>query len=122
MMASLFGHGRLKEGEHPTEEEKWLATAWNHAQLPVRLGQIDIARKMDDNCVRLAQHIQGMVKHRKVRSMVPVECNWLRPEENELMLCCGGASLLNPGPAGAGCVGLFGCSGNWVGRDYKLYG
>ncbi|KAF5207276.1 Tpr repeat-containing protein zip4, partial [Thalictrum thalictroides] len=36
----------LKEGEFPSEEAKWLATtAWNRAALPVRLGQIDVAKK-----------------------------------------------------------------------------
>ncbi|XWS31168.1 hypothetical protein CRYUN_Cryun23aG0053900 [Craigia yunnanensis] len=36
----------LKEGEYPTEEGTWLAmTAWNRADLPVRMGEIDVAKK-----------------------------------------------------------------------------
>ena len=36
----------LKDGEYPVEEGKWLATtAWNRAALPVKLGQIDVAKK-----------------------------------------------------------------------------
>ncbi|OVA11043.1 2-5-oligoadenylate synthetase [Macleaya cordata] len=51
----------LKEGEYPTEEGKWLAmTAWNRADLPVRLGLIDVARKWMRIGLDLAQHVPGM--------------------------------------------------------------
>ncbi|KAM1031573.1 hypothetical protein ACFX2C_035342 [Malus domestica] len=55
----------LKDGEYPTEEGKWLAmTAWNRASLPVRLGQIDVARKWMDVGLQLAKHVHGMETYR----------------------------------------------------------
>ncbi|KAK9993153.1 hypothetical protein SO802_022856 [Lithocarpus litseifolius] len=51
----------LKEGEYPTEEGKWLAmTAWNRAALPVRLGQIEMAKKWMNIGMELAKRIPGM--------------------------------------------------------------
>ncbi|XP_022771583.1 TPR repeat-containing protein ZIP4 [Durio zibethinus] len=51
----------LKEGEYPTEEGKWLAmTAWNRAALPVRMGQIDMAKKWMNAGLELARKVVGM--------------------------------------------------------------
>ncbi|XVE72648.1 hypothetical protein DITRI_Ditri11bG0054900 [Diplodiscus trichospermus] len=51
----------LKEGEYPTEEGKWLAmTAWNRAALPVRMGQIDVAKKWMNAGLELARKVIGM--------------------------------------------------------------
>ncbi|KAK8565118.1 hypothetical protein V6N12_058693 [Hibiscus sabdariffa] len=51
----------LKEGEYPTEEGKWLAmTAWNRAAIPVRMGQIDVAKKWMDAGLELARKVAGM--------------------------------------------------------------
>ncbi|KAI4329920.1 hypothetical protein MLD38_028250 [Melastoma candidum] len=48
----------LKEGEYPTDEGKWLVTtAWNRAAIPVRLGQIVVAKKWMD----LARELAGLV-------------------------------------------------------------
>ncbi|XP_026383962.1 uncharacterized protein LOC113279483 [Papaver somniferum] len=44
------------------------------------------------------------VRHRKVKQVVPKECFWEPPENNELMLYCDGAAQGNPGRAGAGVV------------------
>ncbi|OMO65416.1 Tetratricopeptide-like helical [Corchorus capsularis] len=51
----------LKEGEYPTEEGKWLAmTAWNQAALPVRMGQIDVAKKWMNVGLELAKKVARM--------------------------------------------------------------
>ncbi|KAE8663247.1 hypothetical protein F3Y22_tig00112989pilonHSYRG00032 [Hibiscus syriacus] len=51
----------LKEGEYPTEEGKWLAmTAWNRAAIPVRMEQIDVAKKWMDAGLELARKVAGM--------------------------------------------------------------
>ncbi|OMO59243.1 Tetratricopeptide-like helical [Corchorus olitorius] len=51
----------LKEGEYPTEEGKWLAmTAWNRAALPVRMGQIDVAKKWMNVGLELAKKVARM--------------------------------------------------------------
>ncbi|KAI3958667.1 hypothetical protein MKW98_030332 [Papaver atlanticum] len=55
----------LKEGEYPTEEGKWLAvTAWNRADMPVRLGQVIMARRWMVIGLDLAQHVQGMLGYK----------------------------------------------------------
>lgn len=55
----------LKEGEYPIEEGKWLATtAWNRAALPVRLGQIDVAKKWMSIGLELAMHVPGMESYK----------------------------------------------------------
>ncbi|XP_010277800.1 PREDICTED: TPR repeat-containing protein ZIP4 [Nelumbo nucifera] len=55
----------LKEGEYPIEEGKWLViTAWNRAALPVRLGQVGVARRWMKIGLELAQYIPGMVGYR----------------------------------------------------------
>ncbi|KAI3802043.1 hypothetical protein L1987_30167 [Smallanthus sonchifolius] len=51
----------LKAGEYPVEEGKWLAmTAWNRADLPVRLGQVVEAKKWMDMGLELAGRVAGM--------------------------------------------------------------
>lgn len=51
----------LKAGEYPLEEGKWLAmTAWNRAALPVRLGQVEAARKWMSIGLDLAGKVPGM--------------------------------------------------------------
>lgn len=51
----------LKDGEYPNEEGKWLTTtAWNRAALPMRLGQIDVAKKWMNVGLELAKHVPGM--------------------------------------------------------------
>lgn len=55
----------LKDSVYPTEEGKWLAmTAWNRASVPVRLGQIDAARKWMDVGMQLAKQVSGMETYR----------------------------------------------------------
>lgn len=55
----------LKDGEYPVEEGKWLAmTAWNRAALPVRLGQIDVAKKWMSVGLGLATHVPGMESYK----------------------------------------------------------
>ncbi|XP_057483125.1 TPR repeat-containing protein ZIP4-like [Actinidia eriantha] len=51
----------LKAGEYPVEEGKWLAmTAWNWAALPLRLGQVESARKWMSIGLELAGKVPGM--------------------------------------------------------------
>ncbi|KAF6164592.1 hypothetical protein GIB67_032820 [Kingdonia uniflora] len=51
----------LKAGEYPSEEGKWLAmTAWNRAAMPVRLGQIGIARRWMKIGLDMSQHVSDM--------------------------------------------------------------
>lgn len=55
----------LREGEYPIEEAKWLAmTAWNRAALPVKLGQIDSAKKWMNIGLELAMKVPGMHTYR----------------------------------------------------------
>lgn len=55
----------LKEDEYPNEEGKWLAmTAWNRAALPVRLGQVDAAKKWMNVGLELARKVFGMDTYR----------------------------------------------------------
>ncbi|XP_026378407.1 uncharacterized protein LOC113272825 [Papaver somniferum] len=44
------------------------------------------------------------VKHREVKQTMPVECFWIPPGRDELLLCCDGAAKENPGVAGAGVI------------------
>ncbi|KAK4419741.1 TPR repeat-containing protein ZIP4 [Sesamum alatum] len=51
----------LREGEYPIEEAKWLAmTAWNRAALPVKMGQIESAKKWMNIGMELATKVPGM--------------------------------------------------------------
>ncbi|KAM7262726.1 hypothetical protein ACFE04_000409 [Oxalis oulophora] len=55
----------LKEGDYPTEEGKWLAvTAWNRAALPVRLGQVDVAKKWMSIGLEIAKQVSGTETYR----------------------------------------------------------
>lgn len=55
----------LREGEYPTEEAKWLATtAWNQAAVPVKLGQIELAKKWMNIGLELAMKFQSMQTYR----------------------------------------------------------
>ncbi|PIN17480.1 hypothetical protein CDL12_09858 [Handroanthus impetiginosus] len=55
----------LREGEYPIEEAKWLAmTAWNRAALPVKMGQIDSAKKWMNIGLELAMKVPGMHTYR----------------------------------------------------------
>ncbi|XP_026410553.1 uncharacterized protein LOC113305765 [Papaver somniferum] len=42
------------------------------------------------------------VKHRSCKVSSPIEVRWCPPNQDEIMICCDGASLGNPGPAGTG--------------------
>ncbi|KMT10134.1 hypothetical protein BVRB_5g118970 isoform A [Beta vulgaris subsp. vulgaris] len=51
----------LREGEYPVAEGKWLATtSWNRAAVPVRLGQVDGAKKWMSLGLELAKKVPGM--------------------------------------------------------------
>ncbi|KAL0419400.1 UNVERIFIED_CONTAM: TPR repeat-containing protein ZIP4 [Sesamum radiatum] len=51
----------LREGEYPIEEAKWLAmTAWNRAALPVKMGEIESAKKWMNIGMELATKVPGM--------------------------------------------------------------
>lgn len=55
----------LEEGEYPVEEGKWLAmTAWNRAAVPVRLGQVDLAKKWMNAGLEIAKQVTGMDSYR----------------------------------------------------------
>ncbi|KAK9138994.1 hypothetical protein Sjap_009588 [Stephania japonica] len=59
----------LKEGEYPVEEAKWLAiTAWNRAALPLRLGQLGVAKRWMKMGLDLAQNVAAGMESSK-RSM-----------------------------------------------------
>ncbi|KAK9159392.1 hypothetical protein Syun_005733 [Stephania yunnanensis] len=59
----------LKEGEYPVEEAKWLAiTAWNRAALPLRLGQLGVAKRWMKIGLDLAQNVAAGMESPK-RSM-----------------------------------------------------
>ncbi|KAK9141412.1 hypothetical protein Scep_011093 [Stephania cephalantha] len=59
----------LKEGEYPVEEAKWLAiTAWNRAALPLRLGQLGVAKRWMKIGLDLAQNVAAGMESSK-RSM-----------------------------------------------------
>ncbi|XP_026443572.1 uncharacterized protein LOC113343651 [Papaver somniferum] len=66
-----------------------------------------------DNSIRLKGHMYNnmedlrilnyfKVKHRSCKISYPIEVRWDPPFQGEMMICCDGASLGNPGPAGAG--------------------
>lgn len=51
----------LKEGKYPSEEAKWLAmTAWNRAALPLKLGQVETAKKWMSMGLEVAAKVPGM--------------------------------------------------------------
>lgn len=68
-----------------------------------------------DNSIRMKGHMYNAlddlrilnffrVKHRSCKHLVPIEATWTPPNPDELMICCDGASLGNPGQAGSGIV------------------
>lgn len=55
----------LKEGKYPSEEAKWLAmTAWNRAALPVKMGQVETAKKWMKMGLEVAIKVPGMDMYR----------------------------------------------------------
>ncbi|KAL3653242.1 hypothetical protein CASFOL_002923 [Castilleja foliolosa] len=55
----------LREGEYPIEEAKWLATtAWNRAAVPVKIGEIDTAKKWMSIGLELAMKVPGLQMYR----------------------------------------------------------
>uniref|UniRef100_A0A803L876 Protein ZIP4 homolog n=1 Tax=Chenopodium quinoa TaxID=63459 RepID=A0A803L876_CHEQI len=51
----------LREGEYPVAEGKWLATtSWNRAAVPVRLRQVDGAKKWMSLALEFAKKVPGM--------------------------------------------------------------
>ncbi|XP_026451454.1 uncharacterized protein LOC113351733 [Papaver somniferum] len=66
-----------------------------------------------DNSIRMKGHMNNTmedlrilnyfkVKHRSCKVSSPIEVWWCPPNQDEIMICCDGASLGNPGPVGAG--------------------
>ncbi|XP_026410823.1 uncharacterized protein LOC113306054 [Papaver somniferum] len=66
-----------------------------------------------DNSIRMKGHINNTmedlrilnyfkVRHRSCKVSSPIEVRWFPPNQDEIMICCDGASLGNPGPTGAG--------------------
>ncbi|XP_026378452.1 uncharacterized protein LOC113272874 [Papaver somniferum] len=66
-----------------------------------------------DNSMRMKGHMNNTmedlrilnyfkVKHRSCKVSSPIEVRWCPPNQDEIMICCDGASLGNPGPTGAG--------------------
>ncbi|XP_026443907.1 uncharacterized protein LOC113344070 [Papaver somniferum] len=44
------------------------------------------------------------VQHRSCKINIPVEISWTPPNPEEILICCDGASLGNPGQAGSGVI------------------
>ncbi|XP_026446947.1 uncharacterized protein LOC113347493 [Papaver somniferum] len=42
------------------------------------------------------------VQHRSCKISTPIEVSWSPPNQDQIMICCDGASLGNPGQVGAG--------------------
>lgn len=59
---------------------------------------------MHNTCEDLRVLNYFRVAHRRVKFLTPIECSWHPPEHNELLLCCDGAAIENPGMGGAGAV------------------
>ncbi|XP_026452903.1 uncharacterized protein LOC113353552 [Papaver somniferum] len=66
-----------------------------------------------DNSIRMKGHVYNnmeelrilnyfKVHHRSCRVSTPIEVSWSPPNQDEIMICCDGASLGNPVQAGAG--------------------
>lgn len=67
-------------------------------------GSIRMKGHMFNNCEELRVLNYFGVRHRSVKQIIPIECSWRPPDQEELLLCCDGASAGNPGDAGAGIV------------------
>ncbi|XP_026428646.1 uncharacterized protein LOC113324546 [Papaver somniferum] len=68
-----------------------------------------------DNSIRMKGHMHNTleelcilnyfkVRHRSCKTSTPIEISWSPPDQDEIMICCDGASFGNPGQAGAGVV------------------
>ncbi|XP_026378584.1 uncharacterized protein LOC113273024 [Papaver somniferum] len=44
------------------------------------------------------------VRHRSCKTSTPIEISWTPPNQDEIMICCDGASFGNPGQASSGVV------------------
>ncbi|XP_026417104.1 uncharacterized protein LOC113312575 [Papaver somniferum] len=87
-----------------------------------------------DNSIRMKGHMYNAlddfrilnffrVEHRSCKHSVPIEVTWKPPNPDELMICCDGASLGNPGQDGSGIVFVIltrhfweFCALDWAGR------
>ncbi|XP_026416903.1 uncharacterized protein LOC113312360 [Papaver somniferum] len=68
-----------------------------------------------DNSIRMKGHMFNnvedlrilnyfRVQHRSCKISIPLEIRWFPPNPDEIMICCDGASMGNPGQAGAGVM------------------
>ncbi|XP_026428897.1 uncharacterized protein LOC113324823 [Papaver somniferum] len=68
---------------------------------------------IQDNSIRMKGHVYNnvedlrilnyfKVQHRPCKISTPIEVSWSPPNQYEIMICCDGTSLGNPGQAGAG--------------------
>ncbi|XP_026428848.1 uncharacterized protein LOC113324774 [Papaver somniferum] len=68
-----------------------------------------------DNSIRMTGHVHNTleelrilnyfkVRHRSCKTSTPIEISWTPPNQDEIMICCDGASFGNPGQAGSGVV------------------
>ncbi|XP_026428419.1 uncharacterized protein LOC113324316 [Papaver somniferum] len=68
-----------------------------------------------DNSIRMKGHMYNnledlrilsyfKVRHRSCKTSTPIEVSWTPPNQDEIMICCDGASFENPGQAGSGVV------------------
>ncbi|CAI9107255.1 OLC1v1006573C1 [Oldenlandia corymbosa var. corymbosa] len=65
----------LKEGEYPSEEAKWLSTtAWNRASIPLRLGNIEVAKKWMNMGLELAKKVTSMQAYRSCMEGFVASC------------------------------------------------
>ncbi|XP_026433075.1 uncharacterized protein LOC113330483 [Papaver somniferum] len=65
-----------------------------------------------DNSIRMKGHMYNTleelrilnyfkVRHRSCKTSTPIEISWTPPNQDEIMICCDGASFGNPGQAGS---------------------
>ncbi|XP_026416189.1 uncharacterized protein LOC113311577 [Papaver somniferum] len=68
-----------------------------------------------DNSIRMKGHMFNTVEdlrilnylrvqHRSCKLSIPLEIRWFPPNPDEIMICCDGASMGNPGQSGAGVM------------------
>ncbi|XP_026433628.1 uncharacterized protein LOC113331058 [Papaver somniferum] len=68
-----------------------------------------------DNSIRMKGHMHNTleelrilnyfkVQHRSCKTSTPIEISWTLRNQDEIMICCDGASFGNPGQAGSGVV------------------
>ncbi|XP_026399159.1 uncharacterized protein LOC113295012 [Papaver somniferum] len=101
-----------------TRSELWLTRndfTYNNKKVSWSFFQKRVFNRVHEYSVRLKGNMWNLVEdlkvldffrvlRRRVKVMEPVECFWVPPEHNEIMICCDGASRGNPGRAGAGAV------------------